>query len=500
MKFTTRNMKSTVVLSLLFLGVIGHTSMVKAQSPGTFSATGNLTRERMFHAATLLTNGRVLITGGSATPGSSVWASAELYDPATETFTATGNMTTPRYRHTATPLPGGKVLIAGGELTSHDSRLSLAQAELYDPATGTFTATGAMTTARSSHTATLLNSGKVLIAGGCQAQCATSAELYDSATGTFTATGSMLTADYSLSRTAALLSNGKVLILHSVLCDEIQQRCDPARTEHYDPDTGTFSLTSETGHAYETSPVTASLLTNGRVLVTLGYCCDYSEIAEVYDPSNGTFTATGTMTGWRGYHTATLLPDGKVLIAGRDDSGFPVPGSADLYDPVTGAFSTTREMAIQRAEGHTATLLPDGTVLLAGGWVCCGRSIATAEIYRPAVLVRSPVLFSLSGDGRGAGAILHAETHQLVSPSNPAVAGEALEIYGAGLVDGSVIPPQVDIGGRMAEVLFFGKAPGFANLNQVNVRVPRGVTPGSAVGVRLTYLTRPSNEVTIGVK
>src|SRR6185503_17288602 len=107
------------------------------------------------------------------------------------------------------------------------------------------------------------------------------------------------------------------------------------------PDTGTFSLTGETGHAYGTSPVTASLLTNGRVLVTLGYCCDDSNIAEVYDASKGTFTATGTMTGWRLSHTATLLPDGKVLIAGRDDSLYPIPGSADLYDPVTGAFSTT---------------------------------------------------------------------------------------------------------------------------------------------------------------
>src|SRR5439155_1372440 len=197
----------------------------------------------------------------------------------------TGSLNTARYLHTVTLLPNGMVLVAGGL----DSNFSvLASAELYDPATGTWTATGSLNTARTSHTATLMSNGTVLIAGGRSIEALASAELYDPATGTWTVTGSLNTARES--HTTALLSNGMVLVAAG---DDI-----------------TFP-----------SPPIAS--------------------AELYDPESGTWTFTGSLNTARDLHSATLLTNGMVLVAaGADISGNPT-ASAELYNPATGSWSVT---------------------------------------------------------------------------------------------------------------------------------------------------------------
>jgi hypothetical protein len=192
-----------------------------AQLPGTFTQAGRMAVARYQHTATLLNDGRVLIAGGDSSYGAlgpNTEASAELYDPATGTFSPTGSMTTARDGHTATLLPNGKVLIAGGGPRLGGVGYSVASAEIYDPATGSFTATGAMIVERTAHTATLLNNGRVLIAGGLRRVVGSTlseysyprgAELYDPETGTFSATGDMSS---GWADTATLLPNGKVLV------------------------------------------------------------------------------------------------------------------------------------------------------------------------------------------------------------------------------------------------------------------------------------------------
>jgi large repetitive protein len=232
-------------------------SVIPEAKAASWVTTGPLTVARSGHTATLLPNGKVLVAGGY---NGSYLSTTELYDPATGTWTATGAMNTAHEFHTATLLPNGKVLVAGGYNGGYKD-LPLSSAELYDPASGTWTTIGSMHNSRGHHTATLLPSGKVLVAAG-QGGIADVpyAELYDPASGTWTATGALVT-----------------------------------------------------GH----SSHTATLLANGKVLVAGGY---NNSTAELYDPASGTWAATGSLITARSSHTATLLPSGKVLVTGGESS------------------------------------------------------------------------------------------------------------------------------------------------------------------------------------
>jgi hypothetical protein len=190
-------------------------------------------------------------------------------------------MTQARGGDTATLLLDGRVLVVGGD-SSTSSDLRVASAELYDPVSGTWTATGNLGTGRANHTATLLPDGRVLVVGGINSDgLLDSAELYDPSSGTWTATSIMVHA--------------------------------------------------RTGHA-------ATLLPNGTVLVTGGDSRQPGyrlADTELYDPSSGTWTATASMVHARGAHTAMLLPNGMVLVAGGEGLSDVVLSSAELYDPGT---------------------------------------------------------------------------------------------------------------------------------------------------------------------
>ncbi len=342
-----------------------------------------------FRLAALIT-GSVLAVSGAAAATAAPAAPAAKATGTANTWAPTATpMSVARTGQTATLLTDGKVLVAGG---------GSASAELYDPATRTFAPTGSMSVARRDATATLLPGGEVLVAGGCctsKGAGLSSAELYNPATGTWTPTGPMSHARYG--HTATLLPGGQVLVAGGA-CNGTNYGCDAGSflsnqvsAELYNPATGTWAKTGSmhTGRMQHT----ATLLHNGTVLVTGGFTtcdddfCSDTASAEIYNPASGLWTSTRSMHAAREQQTATLLPSGLILVAGGlNEGGFGSGAfsisSAELYDPGTGTWTVTQPMAAKRY-GQAAALLKNGWVLVTGGHTTGSAETASAQIYEP---------------------------------------------------------------------------------------------------------------------
>jgi len=362
--------------------------------PSGFRAVGPMSSGRKGHVATLLPSGKVLVTGGADASGNAL-ATAELFDPVSGNFTLTGNMTTARLRHTATLLADGKVLVAGGVTAASGGFFCgadfLASAEVFDPASGSFTQVASMGTARAFHSKVRLPTAAVLIVGGLAMGCLSplgpfdgaGPELFNPATGSFSPVNGSVSDPFA---SATILGNGKILLAGGLGSGG---ESDGSASLI---DASSLSSSSTGMMVGGREAHTATLLQDGKVLVNGGdlvepdsvYSIDtFLSSAELYDPVSGMFNQTGSMAIQRFGHTSTLLTNGQVLVAGGDAFG-----TAELFDPSAGTFTATGSLRTARS-GHTATILQDGRVLVVGGIAGAIVSpdptdspLATAEIYK----------------------------------------------------------------------------------------------------------------------
>ena len=330
-------------------------------TPGGIAAPGDMAVGRGWHAAVLLDDGRLLVTGGLGV--NFPLSSAELFDPSTRAWEPAASMRNARGFHTATKLTDGSVLVAGGLGRSG----TLGSAETYDPRTGSWTSVGDLMDARAGHTATLLADGRVLIVGGTGVETEAilaSAEVYDPASRSWARTQGMTEGRFGHS--ATLLSDGRVLVVGG------------ESAEVYAPATGTWSQVGDMATTrYEHA---ATLLPDGRVLVIGGLIRTIRlATAEVYTPSTNSWSTVPEMFHPRNRHAAVLLKDGRVLAV--DGLGFDAI-ETEFYDPFANTWTLTGPMAIHR-ELPTVTLLDDGTVLVVGGFDESSGPLASTELYDP---------------------------------------------------------------------------------------------------------------------
>jgi len=410
-----------ILLSLVFAATIAapgyaqdRRSISMRSSSQTWVPTGKLNGARWGHTATLLPNGRVLVAGGRANDRS--LATAEIYDPVKGSWSSTGSMIAPRWGATAILLPTGKVLVVGGDYAgSPGPTLGLGGVvELYDPDTGTWSSTGSLNTKRIVNSATLLDSGKVLVAGGLDNNDGTlrTSELYDPATGTWEYTGRLNMGRFN--HIAFRLDDGRVLVAAGSDDDFLQTAISSA--EIYDPAIGAWSTIGNISFARQGAK--AALLQNGKVLVAGGSVSGLPPntfaTVDLFDPVMS-WSTTGSLNVARYGHASTLLPDGGVLVTGGYDGNSRTNlDSAERYDPATGIWDLTNSLGTSRHH-HTATLLADGKVLVAGGF----PALTSAELFSPTDSTSTAVSCSPSPVAVGGSSTCTATVTDTAAASSP---------------------------------------------------------------------------------
>jgi N-acetylneuraminic acid mutarotase len=365
--------------------VNNYLSSVEIYSPSgdNYYQGSNLPEGRRGHYTAVLSNGNVLVAGG-ATGDNTVSTTTKEYntgDQRSNTFTATGSLAQVRAYHTATLLNSGKFLIAGGYAGGSDY---FSGCELYDPNTGTWSSTGSLSLGRRDHEAVLLPTGKVLLTGGYNPGGGTSikvdSELYNPVTGVWGAATSLNTKRQQFGLVWSPLA-GKAIAIGG---DEGKSTMSNS-VEAYDPYLDTW--TNKTSMATGRSGHTVTVLSDGKILVTGGYSATNTVLSsvEVYDPVANTWTTKASMSTARHFHKAILMPDGKVLITGGAGTSASSPSylsSVEVYDPVANTWTSKTSFTTARYR-HVSILMADGKVLLAGGQTGSGTYTNSAYVYDP---------------------------------------------------------------------------------------------------------------------
>ncbi|MHB8876375.1 MAG: Kelch repeat-containing protein [Myxococcaceae bacterium] len=348
-----------------------------ATNPVVWGFTGSMAIARHNHTATLLNSGKVMVVGGQPESPSIGIDSTELYSPVTGSWTPAATLPEPRANHTASLLSDGRILVAGGGLSTDQGLPSgvdvTGTALVYDPAANSFTPAQPMAEARSFHTATVLGNGKVLVTGGAGApnpqtylgKALSSAELWDPATGAWAATGSMSAARSQ--HTATLLADGRVLVLGGA--NDLARSRQSA--EIYDPGTGAWTP-GPTPPGPARNFHFAELLRSGRVLMGAGIQLPdgiFLSDSALFDPAVPGWSSGGDLIYQRSGPFSVRLQSGAVLVGAGGNCGQSIClGSADtrIFDEASGAWRRGPELLAALWE-PTATLLRSGDVLLTGG-------------------------------------------------------------------------------------------------------------------------------------